>query len=101
MNKTVTVVQQLVRLGALWIAVCASLVLAVGYTKTGLETLLHEHLPSSSQPQAHAAPHAPAVPVAQQPVVPQPVLATRPAAAPAASAPAPQTPAALRQARTL
>ena len=50
MDKTVTVVtvvQQVVRLGALWVAVCASLILAVGYTKSGLETLLGDHLAQS------------------------------------------------------
>ncbi len=59
MGKFLQAFNQTMRLGVLWVAVCASLVLAVGYTKSSLETLLGDHLAS---PAATASPAKAAAP---------------------------------------
>lgn len=72
MNKALKTLRQLMHLGVLWVAVCASLFGALAYTKTGLESLIAEQTGAPASPRAiAAAPVAAAAPA-------QPAATARP-----------------------
>lgn len=58
MDKAIKLLRQLLHLGVLWVAACASLVGMLAYTKTGIETLIAEQ--QSPRPQKSAATSSPA-----------------------------------------